>query len=67
MKTIKMSELKPRDVFTHELKIHNREAFLVTEIKESQVLCVSRNDHGTNKKIIKKQKKGNVILLRTLK
>jgi hypothetical protein len=66
MKTIEMHQLKPGDIFTHEYKLHNREAFLVNSIDEKHVICTSRKtrDEKGNFKEVKKAIKGNVIWLR---
>ena len=70
MKTIPMYELQPGDIFTHELKPHNREAFEVIKMKRdskgelNQCVCISRNDTKARKHEIRKQIKGNVILLK---
>jgi len=60
MKTIQMSDLKIGDIFCNEIKLHGREAFLVTEIHEKSIHCQSRNSGN----IIKKQKAGQIILLK---
>lgn len=59
-KSIQMSKLKVGDIFAHEIKILNREAFKVLEIKEKTMLVKSRN---TDKEI-NKQIKGKVFFLR---
>lgn len=64
MKTIQMQELKEGDVFTHELKLAGREAFVVTKVDVKSVYCKSRNSTTGNE--IKKSKKGAVIWLRNL-
>lgn len=62
MKTIKMEELKNGDVFTHALKLINREAFVVEQVNEKTILCVSRSTGRATKKSIK----GTVIYLRNI-
>lgn len=60
MKSIKMSDLKVGDVFTTEVKLHGREAFVVNKINTGSFECISRS---TNK-FTNKQVSGNVIFLR---
>lgn len=62
MKTIDMTELNVGDIFCHELKLHGREAFEVTEIKQKSIFCKSRKTGD----VVKKQYSGNVILLKQL-
>lgn len=66
MENISMKELKIGDIFTSELKLNNREAFLVIENKGKVLKCVSRNDNGIRKKLISKKVSGNVIKLRNI-
>ena len=49
-KEIFMYELKPGDVFTHEIKLNNRETFLVRQVKEKHIMCTSRNEGGARAK-----------------
>jgi hypothetical protein len=63
MKPIRMRELKVGDIFTHEMKLNGREAFKVTKMTPKQCICDSRNTGNE----VKKQIKGNVILLRETK
>lgn len=46
MKLIQMNELKVGDIYTKEMKLKGREAFLVTAINEKsgKLTVVSRND-----------------------
>jgi hypothetical protein len=60
MKSIHMSDLNVGDIFAHEIKLHNRVAFEVTKINDGTIECLDRK----TRKATKKQKKGNVILLR---
>ena len=60
MKTISMGELSVGDIFTHELKLHNRTAYEVIKVNDASVECINR----TTSKPVKKQKKGKVIFLR---
>lgn len=60
MKNIEMQELQVGDIFTQEMKLYNREAFKVIDIKEKTIICQSR----TSNKIVNKPKTGNIILLR---
>jgi hypothetical protein len=55
-----MTELIPGDIFTRELKLHDREAFKVMEIKMHQLLCKSR----TTNKELNLPIKGTCFLLR---
>ena len=60
MKAVFMSELNVGDIFTDELKLHNRTAFEVLKINDASVECTNR----TTGKPTRKQKKGRVMFLR---
>ena len=64
MKQIPMHELKLGDVWTHEIKIKNREVLEVVEKTLTTVIVVSRNDEGLHRKHITKPIKGKVFYLR---
>lgn len=57
---IPMSQLKLGDIFTHEIKAINREAFKVISVELKTTHCESRNTG----RIIRKNKKGLVYWLR---
>lgn len=63
MKNIKVGELKEGDLFCYSLVPSKREAFLVLEVKTTQIVCVSKND--TLKREVRKQRKGNCILIKS--
>jgi hypothetical protein len=66
MDQINMNELIVGDVFTHEIKAINREAFLVIKKQKDLIYVTSRNDKGLKKREIKKQPKGKVYWLRNI-
>lgn len=63
MKNIKVSELKKGDLFCFSLSPSKREAFLVVEAKDTQIVCISKNDMF--KREVRKQRKGNCILIKS--
>lgn len=53
MKPIPMTELQVNDIFCHQLKLTGREAFIVDEVNEKNIVCRSRITGS----LIKRQKK----------
>ena len=58
---VEISQLTPGDIFTTEIKIINREAFMLKEFKGKQAICESR----ITGKEVKKQASMKVFYLRT--
>lgn len=58
-------DLKQGDVFAHEIKLNNREAFIVKETGDKHIICFSRNDDRSddNKQPIKKLIKGESVMV----
>jgi len=61
MKNIKVGELVKNDLFCYSMRSNKREAFIVVEVKQSTIVCISKND--VLKREVSKQRKGNCILL----
>jgi hypothetical protein len=59
---VKIKDLNPGDIFTHEIKIQNREAFKLKEHSTVKTpICISR----TSGKEVKKQSELKVFYLRS--
>jgi len=52
IKKVKLKELKVGDIFTKELKLRNREAFIVEDFKGDKAICKSRTDNRTVRKFV---------------
>ena len=64
MKSIEMTKLVPGDIFTYEMKLNGRQAFLVTRVGQNEIECVDRNDMRLNKVVLTKKISGSVYFLR---
>lgn len=64
MKSIEMTKLVPGDIFTHEMRLNKRQAFLVTRVGQDKIECTNRNDSKRIPDIVTKKISGSVYFLR---
>lgn len=62
MKQIPTSALVVGDIFTNEMKLNGRKAYLVTKVNQMSINCIDRAD--PMKKVVSMKIEGNVWWLR---
>lgn len=61
---VRTTELEVGDIFTNEVKVVNREAFEVTDVKSNHVVVKSRKFHNDFKKIFFSSNQKHIFLRR---